>query len=298
MRTRFSYAFEELTDELLRPPKAALRALLSAGIMLGPKGWSALDKDSRQALAVAGMHEHINTVMVSELVGPAGPANIKLVPRLVDPSRSEVPEPVIRSLGLTRTISVEEWSALSALDRYVIDSLGNNARLLWRAVEEIARLPGSPLRLAATRPWSGALARCEVFVHPEAQKRLGQTAFLGGRAMLLARAAGVRAARKAARVFDLQAETGTGPIELDWDVKPSTNVMLWQGHVSTWEGEFYPAAALLAVTAAAIAVYDMCKDLDPQATIGGAGIAEEPWRVGQPHEDREEATSVFVQGRS
>ena len=296
MRTRFSYAFEELDEDLARPPKAALRALLSAGIMMGPKGWTALDKESRQALAVAGMHEQVNTALVTQLINPAGPANIRLVPRLSDPPRHEVPAALTRALGISRPISAEEWSALSALDRYVIDSLANNARLLWRALDEIGRLPGSPLRIAAAAPWSGALARCEVFVRPEAQQRLLLPGFLGGRAMLLARAAGVRAARRASHTIDLQADTGTGPIELDWALQRSSGVMLWQGHVSTWEGEFFPAAALLAVTAAAIAVYDMCKDVDPQASISGAGIAEEPWKVGIEGE-REEATTVYTPGR-
>jgi cyclic pyranopterin monophosphate synthase len=292
MRTRFSYAFEELTQELNRPPKAAMRAMFSAGIMLSPKGWQSLTVDTRQALAVAGLHEKINESMVRQLLNEAGPTHMKMVPKIQDPPRDDLPKGLLAALGLMRTITVEEWRGLTPLDRFVLDSLSHNTRLLWRAIEEIARQPDSPLRRMPTKPWSGALARCEVFIRPEARQLLLSSKFLGGRATLLARAAGVRAARRAGRFFDLQAEVATGPTELDWAMGRTTGVMLWQAHVSTWDAEFFPAASLLAVTTAAVAVYDMIKEVDPQAFINGAGIAEERWKVGTT-EDREEATAVY-----
>lgn len=295
MKTKFSYAFEELTQELSRPPKSAMRAMFCAGIMLSPKGWQSLSVDTRQALAVAGMHDAINEAMVRQLLNEASPSCMKMVPRLQDPPRHELPKGLLGALGLMRTITIEEWAALSTLDRFVLDSLSHNTRLLWRAVEEIARKPDSPLRRLPSKPWSGALARCEVFVRPEARQQMLSPKFLGGRATLLARAAGVRAARRAARFFDLQVEVVTGPTELDWAISRSSGVMLWQGHVSTWDADFFPAASLLAVSTAAVAVYDMIKDIDPHAFITGAGIAEESWKVGTSDE-REEATALYRAG--
>lgn len=54
--------------------------------------------------------------------------------------------------------------------------------------------------------------------------------------------------------------------------------MRWQAHVSFDAGEFLPDASLLATTAAATALCGMLRQLDPNARIGGASLAEEPWR--------------------
>jgi hypothetical protein len=98
------------------------------------------------------------------------------------------------------------------------------------------------------------------------------------------------------KILDLHADTLIGPAELDWRATGNAGVLLWQGHVSDWQGAFFPAASLLAVTAAAIALYDMVKEFDPLASIGAAGIAEEAWKVGTA-EDQDESTSVFVPER-
>ena len=293
MRTRFSFAFEELKEDLPRPPRAALRAMLSVGIMVSQKGWTALDVESRQALAVAGMHDQVNPALVAELLKTAGPANMKLVPKLLETHGLEMSPALVHALGRMRTITQQEWASLNALERYVLDSLAINTRLLWRAVAEIAKSPGSPLRREASQPWSGALARCEMMVRPEVLRQALQPSFQGGRAMLLARVAGVRAARRVSKILDLHAESMIGPAELDWRVTTNPGVVLWQGHVSDWQGAFFPAASLLAVTAAAVALYDMVKELDPLAIIGAAGLAEEAWKVGTL-EDQDESTAVFV----
>jgi cyclic pyranopterin monophosphate synthase len=263
---------------------------------VSPRGWNALGTDVRQAIAVAGMHDSINIAMVQDLVKFVPPNFLKLVPKMSDPA-GDAPTAVLTSaLGPMRSISPKEWASLSALDRYVLDSLSINTRLLWRALEEISSAPNSPLAKTSPQPWSGALARCEIFLRPEAFRQLMQGSYLGGRAMVLARVAGVRAARRTFELFDLQAETVAGPAELDWCATKNQGVLLWQGHVSTWEGAFYPAASLLAVSTAAVAVYDMVKDFDPHASISGAGIAEEAWKVGAMDE-REEPTAVFTPGR-
>lgn len=294
MKTRFSYAFEELTEDLPRPPKAALRAMFAAGILVSPKGWKTLSTETRQALALEGTRDTVNLVMVSELLKEAPPGQIRLVARTSDPAVDAVPAPVLKALGPTRTLTQPQWASLRALDRYVLASLAANTRLLWRALEELASLPGSQLPKSGGQSWSGALAHCEVHCHPNAIERLTSPKFLDGKAFVLARVAGVRAARRSSELFDLQSETATGPAELDWGPTKQAGVLLWQGHVSTWDGEFFPAASMLAVSAAAVALYDMVKELDPTASIGAAGIVEEPWRVGGAGGfDREESTAVY-----
>lgn len=294
MKNRFCYAFEELNEDLPRPPKAALRAMFSAGILVSPRGWKSLSNETRQALATEGTREQINVVMVAELLKEAPPGHIRLVARTADPPVDQVPPAVLKALGPTRSISASEWASLRALDRYVIASLAANTRLLWRALDEFASEPGSKLTKGGGQSWSGALAHCEVHCHPNAIERLTSSKYLDGRAFVLARVAGVRAARRTSEMLDLQVETVSGPAELDWGPTKQPGVLLWQAHVSTWDGEFFPAASLLAVSTAAVALYDMVKEIDPTASIGSAGIVEEPWRVGSAGGfEREESTAVY-----
>ena len=123
---------------------------------------------------------------------------------------------------------------------------------------------------------------------------LAEERLLEGRAFLLARAAGLRAARKFNETFDLHADAAPGSIELDWTVKKDEALVLWQAHISTWEGTFSPSASLLAATTAAICLFDMIKEFDPSAGIQNAWISEEPWIVGRG--DWEESTTVFTLG--
>ncbi|MBI5536135.1 MAG: hypothetical protein HY898_25665 [Deltaproteobacteria bacterium] len=291
MKTRFCYGFEELSDDLPRPPKAALRAMFSAGILVSPRGWKQLTNETRQALSLEGARDKVNIPMVADLLKEAPPGQIRLVSKTADPPHDQVPAPLANALGPMRTIPPAEWASLRALDRYVLASLAANTRLLWKALEEMARMPGSKLSKRVVEPWSGSLARCDLVLLPEAIERLTSSRFLDGRAFVLARAAGVRAARRVADTLDMRADTVTGPAELDWALDKKGGMLLWQAHVSTWDGEFYPAASLLAVSTAAVALYDMAKELDPHGIISNARIAEEPWQVG--HTDREEATSVY-----
>jgi hypothetical protein len=66
---------------------------------------------------------------------------------------------------------------------------------------------------------------------------------------------------------------------------------LWQAHVSSWDGAFYAAAALVAASTAAVAIADMVAEEDKTVTILGAKISEEPWQVGS--DSREQPTTVF-----
>jgi len=145
--------------------------------------------------------------------------------------------------------------------------------------------------------WSGAIAHCEVHVGNVAIDRILSEEFLDGRSLMLARVAGIRAARRVSETFDLHAESGTGPVELDWTIYRDKELVLWQAHVSTWDGAFFPAASLLSATTAATALLDMIKEDDPSAGLRVADIREEAWRVGSEGSRDEEATQVYSAGR-
>jgi molybdenum cofactor biosynthesis enzyme len=290
------YAFEDLTDDLPRPPMVAVRALLQAGLLPSPRGWAALPVETRTAIARHGLQGLVDVAGVRALAEQVPPRHIKLVSRSRDPDPDHVPPELTRALGPTRGISDGEWRALRAVDRSVLWSLTSNTRLLARAYDELAVAIGRPKNSRQTL-WSGAIAHCELHVKAAALDRLVSDELLDGRAFVLARVAGIRSARRVSETFDLHAESGTGPVELDWTIYRDKESVLWQAHVSTWDGAFFPAAALLAATTAATALFDMIKDDDPAAHLMTADIREEAWRVGDEGTRDEEATTVYSAGR-
>jgi molybdenum cofactor biosynthesis enzyme len=287
------YQFEELSDDLPRPPLVAVRALLTAGIIPAPRGWTALPVETRVALARLGLDGVVDVTAVRELAQQIPPRHLKLVSKSRDPNPDAVPPEVARALGPARPLSNVDWRLLRAVDRAVLVSLAANSRLVARAYDELmAALGKAPSDSRAL--WSGAIAHCEVRANEDALERLGSSVFLDGQALILARVAGIRAARRIAETFDLHAESATGPVELASVVRLQQGCVVWQAHVSTWDGAFFPAASLLASTTAATALFDMIKELDPQAQVTAGAILEEAWNAGGPSE---EATSVYSPAR-
>ncbi len=287
------YQFEELSDDLPRPPLVAVRALLTAGIVPSPRGWAALPVETRVALARLGLDGVVDVTAVRELAQQIPPRHLKLVSKSRDPNPDAVPPDVSRALGPARPLSNVDWRLLRAVDRAVLVSLAANSRLLARAYEEMMTALGK-VPTDARVLWSGAIAHCEVRANEDALERLGSVSFLDGHALMLARVAGIRAARRIAETFDLHAESATGPVELASMVRHQQGCVVWQAHVSTWDGAFFPAASLLASTTAATAVFDMIKDVDPQAQVTAGAIREEAWNAEGPSE---EATSVYSPAR-
>lgn len=283
------YDFEELGEEdLFRPPLAALRALRCAGVLVSRGGWLATPAEVRLALTAAGARDVVDLAEVQQLLERVPLRELKLYPRWDDPSPYEVPAQLVDALAHARALPLAVWQALRPLDRHVLMMLSKNTRLLWRALDELALSSRFGAQLVASRAWVGLLGRCELSLSEEASTRLGSPDFMDGRGLVLARASGVRAARRAGELFDLAAGIGSGPIELGchrgWTkAGPSLH---WQAHVSSAQGEFFPAASLLAAVTAAVAVFDMIGGHDPlmHAVIDGAMVREERWLIGDEDE--------------
>lgn len=273
------YAFEELGAEYARPSMAAMRALLSAGIVLSPTGWRGLDVAAREALTIEGARNTVAVAVVRALLRGAMLAEVKMVsaPHTLD--ANEPPPELRRATHGARLVSSDEWRSLRALDRFVLYALASNSRLFGRALDEILRRNGRPG--APGRAWEGALAHVELQVDAAAIARLDAHDFMEGRAYVLARVAGVRAARAYPETFDRHT-AGIGVVEVDASPRRDAQIVLWQAHVSTWDGAFSPGASLAAATAAAIAIFDVVRGACPTASIVSGGIREEAWQVGDP----------------
>ena len=274
------YAFEDLPEaELPRPPLCALRALRVAGVALTRAGWTAMPIEARQELALAGARDAVIRPEVQRILEKAPIREIKLVPRIDDPPEDQVPALVSGALGPTRPIAIEFWRGVRSLDRHVLCMFVNNTRLMWRAVAEIALRSRYGSAVLPTRGWTGTLAHVEVRMPVEVQQKLASQSFLDGRGCILARVAGIRAARWASEILDFHAGQPTGPVEVGYAIEPAVRpgVVVWQAHVSTLEGEFSPSASLLAAVTAAAALHDIVARAGGNAVIESARLIEEPW---------------------
>ncbi len=284
------YTFEEIGPDLARPPIAARRALLGSGVAVPLDVWQALPIEARQSIVREGTKDAISEYVVKNAVSPVL-RRIRFMGPVKDPPTNVIPPNVVDALRTFRPITLPEWQNLSPLDRYALVALAGNSRLLWRAVEEMTTSPNSTLSSVKLRPWIGPLARAELHMERNPLGALSAGAVQGGKAMVLARAAGVRIARHAHEILDGYAEKYAGPVELDSRIDFELGGCVWQAHVSTADGEFFGAASILAAATAAIALRDAIATLDPRASVSTVVLSEEPWQVGSAGFG-EEATTV------
>lgn len=297
------FDFEEVDAELSRPPIAAQRAFLSIGVMITSRGWRALSPADRRAIAVAGSRGVIDQAVVQGLVSRVPIAEVKLCAKTDDPDRSVVPPRLQSAIGSVRPISTDEWERLTSLDRYMLNGLSSNPRLLWRALQELAKIPQHPLAASGRAPWARVealipsdVARAEVRMAHETVVALMGLEYLDGRAFVLARAAGRRVARATPAIYDLHAEDDIGPVDLDWAYEGPGKSVVWQAHASRVDGSFAAAASLGAAAAAALCLVDMVRDRDRTASVVLIRVAEEPWTVGTAADEEDSSTAIFKGG--
>ncbi len=289
-------AFEDVGADLARPPMAAVRFFHYAGVRLLPRVWRALPSDVRRAMVAEGARDDPNPEVAKALVRNIPLRDLELVGKRKRRIEDEPEEGLLRALGVGANFRHDVWVLLPPFHRFVLNQLFPNTRLLWRAYEEISGTPAGP-----AAHWSGLVAHAEVQVNAAGEVRrdllrlLASERLLEGRALLLARASGLRAARSACDTFDLYAETMTGIVELDWRVKEGLSVVVWQAHASTHLGAFFPVASIAAATTAAVCLYDMIKEFDPAAVVQSGRVAEEEWQVGKY--DWEEPTRFYTMPR-
>lgn len=280
------YAFEDISIDLARQPLAALRALRAVGVALSPQGWSALSASSRFHLCQLGTSQSFDEDAVQEALRGLDMRRVRMVTRV-----AANPEPAAATQHLLASLKAppELWARVDALDRWVLRALseGLNSRLFQRAYAEIVRRNGVQTRMPdVTAP----IARCELALSGAARAVVASPYLEGGRAVVLARASGLRAARAAPTVLDALAEEELGPIELGATMWRDR--VLWQAHASSVEGAFIGAASLIAVTAAAVALLEMVSRAETPL-FGGIALAEvreDVWVVGG--DDEEELTRM------
>jgi hypothetical protein len=272
------FAFEEMDEELSRPPLAAIRALQAGGVLPKAEGWKGTPSPLRKAIAVQGSQHRLDIAAIRALISQIPPRHVQLVGSRKEPDPAAVPARLVKALATIHPLTVEQWRSIHPFERFVLDALWANTRLLWRALDEMSKLQGHLLfGITSGQEWVGALARCEVRADPGVMAAVGTKVILDGRAVDLARATGRRIARRAPELLDESSDKTIGPVEVDCRIHTAEGLAVWQAHVSSDDGEFLPGASLLAVTAAAAALCDMLSASDSTVWIAGAAIRQDPW---------------------
>lgn len=280
------YLFEELAQDLPRPPLAALRSLHAAGVAASPAVWTSLPLDARRIVALEGAQEVVSYDVVMEALRGVAMSRVKLIPKFdlgIDVPTRAVAEAIRR-----QALPPAMWASLAVLDRWVLNRVSRNERLMHRALREIAIANGVTVGAAPSEPT--VLARCEIAFAAGTVATLRGPALHEGRSFLLARVAGVRAARATPSLLDRYADALVGPVELEWATWGDR--VLWQANVSAHDGTFLPWVSTLAAATAATALCDLAANGErSSAVVSDVSVREDRWVVGGD-DDFEESTQI------
>lgn len=113
-----------------------------------------------------------------------------------------------------------------------------------------------------------AVARGAVFAQPETLKQIEEGRLQKGDVLQVARVAGIMAAKRTAELIPLCHPLPITSVQIDVAVKPERRCVEIEARVRVAAQTGVEMEALTAVSVAALTVYDMCKSLDREMTIG------------------------------
>ncbi len=116
------------------------------------------------------------------------------------------------------------------------------------------------------------LARAEVRMAPETLARIAEGRIPKGDVLLTARLAGIQAAKRTDEWIPLCHSLPLDGIEIELTPDPSESRVLLEARVETHARTGVEMEALVAVSAAGLTIYDMCKAIDRGISIGGVRL--------------------------
>jgi cyclic pyranopterin phosphate synthase len=116
------------------------------------------------------------------------------------------------------------------------------------------------------------LARAEVRMAPETLARIAEGRMPKGDVLLTARLAGIQAAKRTDEWIPLCHSLPLDGIEIELTPDPSESRVLLEARVETHARTGVEMEALVAVSAAGLTIYDMCKAIDRGISIGGVRL--------------------------
>ncbi len=118
------------------------------------------------------------------------------------------------------------------------------------------------------------IARAEVHMAPETLERIGAGALPKGDVLAVARLAGIQAAKRTADWIPLAHPVPLDSIELTATLDPAKSCVRLEGSARAHARTGVEMEALVAVSAAGLALYDMCKAVDRGMRIDAVRLVE------------------------
>ncbi len=119
-----------------------------------------------------------------------------------------------------------------------------------------------------------AVARGHVRMSPEVARRLARGELPKGDALGAARLAGIMAAKRTWELIPLCHPIPLSHVAVRLAVEPEAGEVIIEAAARARAATGVEMEALVAVAAAALTIYDMCKGLDPAAEIAGVHVVE------------------------
>jgi cyclic pyranopterin phosphate synthase len=274
------FAFEEPNSALAVLPLAARRALDAAGVRLSLEAWRGLSLDERRALIAAGAGPQVDFASVERLAERARP-----VPERVAPAAD--PEQIVAELavaaGARRAELERAWPELTPLKRYALVKLARSKKTeaaerrarLERAFDEL--LPRSAPNLTHLTPEGEAhmvdvsqkqatprraVARGFVAMKPETLAALKAGNTPKGDVLAVARIAGIQAAKRTPELIPLCHAVQLTGVEVELVPSAEPAGVSVTATARAFDRTGVEMEALVAVSAAALTLYDMLKAVD------------------------------------
>jgi cyclic pyranopterin phosphate synthase len=118
------------------------------------------------------------------------------------------------------------------------------------------------------------VARAEVRMAPTTLERIAAGAFPKGDVLAVARLAGIQAAKRTSDWIPLAHPIALDAVEIELRIDPAASRVLVQAVARAQARTGVEMEALVGVTAASLALYDMCKAVDRGMTVEAVRLVE------------------------
>jgi cyclic pyranopterin phosphate synthase len=281
------YRFDEVDERLELLPLAARRALDHAGRRVSREGWGSLPVDLRKQIVELGTARRVDVDLVVESTALARPLPEEME-RIGDPEPDRVPDGLRDAFGPELPISDAVWSSLSPLDRYALWKVASRGRAerIRAAYAEIVGVTAVSTHLGS----SGGARMVDVGQKPETERRavsrgevtMSAAAFdklraadvAKGDVLGTARIAGIMAAKRTSDLIPLCHPLALSKVAVDLELEPGSRSVIITATVETKGRTGVEMESMVAVSVAALTVYDMMKALDRGIVVGPIRLME------------------------
>jgi len=281
------YRFDEVDDRLELLPLASRRALDQAGCRLSREGWSSLPLPLRRQIVALGANAQVDVDLVREAAALANPPPDH-TPPFADPPAYSPPDEIREAFGREMPISDAVWMQLSPLDRYALAKVAARSRpeRLRAAYEEIIGTTAVSTHLGArggarmvdvgqkSPTLRRAVSRTEVTMNAEAFERLRTNDVAKGDVLGVARVAGIMAAKRTSELIPLCHPLSLSKLSVEFELDEAARAVRVAGTVEAFDRTGVEMESLVAVSIAALTIYDMLKSVDRAIVIGPTRLVE------------------------